>query len=103
MMHCKKLSCLIPGAIEAYELLRYLLCDNGQKGRSSKNAWKKLEQLDPLSPVVLQTLGNMYIFAERYDDAIRQADKLLEMDPQMRISIEMKGWATGMKGDWEAH
>ena len=57
--------------------------------------------LDPLSPVILQTLGTMYSFAERFDDAIIQADKLLAMDPQMRISIEMKGWNIGMKGDWK--
>ncbi len=24
------------------------------------------------------------------------------MDPQMRISIELKAWATGMKGDWHS-
>jgi adenylate cyclase len=41
------------------------------------------------------------MFARRFDDGIRQAEKLLEMNPQMRIAIEMKGWATGMKGDWE--
>ena len=46
-------------------------------------------------------LGNIYQFAERYDDAIKQADKLLEMDPQMRISIELKAWATGLRGDWQ--
>jgi tetratricopeptide (TPR) repeat protein len=43
----------------------------------------------------------MYVFAEQYDDAIRQADKLLEMNPKMRSSIELKAWATGMKGNWE--
>jgi hypothetical protein len=36
---------------------------------------EKAQELDPLSPVVIQTLGNLYIFAERYDDAIAQADK----------------------------
>lgn len=58
-------------------------------------------QLDPLSPIMNHYLGNIYLFAERYDDAIHQADKLLDIDPQMRISIELKGWATGMKGDWQ--
>ena len=63
---------------------------------------EEAEQLDPLSPIIIQSLGNMYIFAERFDDAIRQADKLLEINPQMRISIEMKAWGIGMKGDWKA-
>ena len=60
------------------------------------------EEMDPLSPVISQSLGNMYVFAERYDDAIRQADKLLEMNPKMRIAIELKAWAIGMQGDWQA-
>src|SRR5205085_9139286 len=29
------------------------------------------------------------------------ADALLTSDPHMRAAIEMKGWAAGMKGDWE--
>ena len=48
-------------------------------------------RIDPLSPIMNQFLGNAYIFAERYDDAIRQADMLLEMNPDMRIGIELKG------------
>jgi adenylate cyclase len=58
-------------------------------------------QMDPLSPVMNHYLGNMYVFSERYDEAIHQCDKVLEMHPQMRICIEMKGWATGMKGNWQ--
>ena len=55
---------------------------------------EKAALLDPLSPVILQTLGTMYMFAERFDDAIVQADKMLAIDPQMRISIESKGWVS---------
>src|SRR5947199_10727782 len=51
---------------------------------------------------MMHSLGNMYVFPERYDDGIRQADRLLEIHPAMRASIEMKGWATGMKEGWEA-
>jgi adenylate cyclase len=58
--------------------------------------------LDPLSPIVIQSLGNMYILNEQYDNAIRQADKLLSLHPKMRASIEMKGWATGSKDGWLA-
>ncbi len=87
-------------AIEAYELLGMYYIVMGQIELAVKTL-EEAEQLDPLSTVISQSLGNMYIFAERYDEAIRQADKLLEMHPQMRICIEMKGWATGLKGDWE--
>jgi adenylate cyclase len=91
---------LNPGAVEAYELLGYYYIIKGQKEEAVK-VLEQAEQLDPLSPVISQTLGNMYIFAGRNDEAIRQADKLLEMHPRMRICIEMKGWANGMKGDWQ--
>lgn len=57
---------------------------------------------DPLSPSIIQSLGNMYIFAERYEDALKQAEKLLEINPQMRIAVEIKGWAIGMGGDWKS-
>ncbi len=92
---------LNPGAIDAYELLGvyYVTMD---KKEEAIQVVQKAEQLDPLSPIVMASLGNMYIFAERYDEALMQADKLLEMDPEMRLAVEMKGWATGMKGDWQA-
>jgi adenylate cyclase len=43
----------------------------------------------------------MYMFSERFDDAVRQAEKLLEMNPEMRSAIELKAWAIGMNGDWQ--
>ncbi|MGZ8551928.1 MAG: adenylate/guanylate cyclase domain-containing protein [Chitinophagaceae bacterium] len=92
---------LNPSAVEAYELLGFYYIVMGQIEKAVQTL-EEAERRDPLSPVITQSLGNMYIFAERYDDAIRQADKLLEMDPKMRVSIEMKGWATGMKGDWKS-
>ncbi len=92
---------LNPGAIEAYELLGLYYIILGQKEKAVQTL-EEAERIDPLSPIILEQLGNMYIFAERYDDAIRQADKLLKMHPEMRKIIEMKGWATGMKGDWQA-
>lgn len=92
---------LNPGAIEAYELLGFYYIVMGEKEKAVETL-EMAERKDPLSPVITKTLGNMYAFAERFDDAIRQADKLLEMDPKMRISIELKAWSIGMKGDWEA-
>lgn len=92
---------LNPGSIDAHQLLGYYYLIVGQKQKAVEML-EEAEKIDPLSPVISQTLGNMYIFAGRYDEAIIQADKMLDLNPTMRISIEMKGWATGMKGDWEA-
>jgi adenylate cyclase len=91
---------LNPGATDAYQLLGYYYLIVGQK-QKAVGMLEEAEKIDPLSPIITQALGNMYIFAGRYDEAITQADKMLDLNPTMRISIEMKGWATGMKGDWE--
>jgi len=92
---------LNPGAIDGYQLLGYYYLIMGQKQKAVEML-EEAEKIDPLSPVVTQTLGNMYLFAGRYDEAIVQADKMLDLNPTMRIAIEMKGWSNGMKGDWEA-
>lgn len=92
---------LNPGAVEAYDLLSFYYVLMGQKEKALE-LLQEAALLDPLSPVILQSLGNIYIFNERFDEAIQQADKLLYMNPGMRASIEMKGWAVGMKGDWAA-
>ena len=92
---------LNPSAMDAYQLLGHYYIVMGQKEKAVQTL-EEAERMDPLSPVIIQSLGNMYIFAERFDDAIAQADKLLELDPGMRSAIEMKGWSTGMKGDWQS-
>ncbi|MEO6547654.1 MAG: adenylate/guanylate cyclase domain-containing protein [Ferruginibacter sp.] len=91
---------LNPGFVDVYELLSFYYVITGDIEQAVR-IMEEAERLDPLSPIVLQSLGNSYIFAGRHDDAIRQADKLLEMDPKMRAAIELKAWANGMKGDWE--
>lgn len=91
---------LNPAATAAYQLLGFYYIVMGHKEEAVK-IMERAVQIDPLSPIMNQFLGNTYIFAERYDDAIRQADMLLEMNPEMRISIELKAWAIGIKGDWK--
>ncbi len=49
-----------------------------------EEAVKEMEialSFDPLSPNLLSSLGEMYIFAGRYDDAIEQINKALELEP----------------------
>jgi TolB-like protein/Tfp pilus assembly protein PilF len=92
---------LNPSRVEAYDLLGFYYIAKAQKAEAVK-VLEHAEQIDPLSPTIIRSLGTMYIFEERFDDAIRQADKLLEMNPEMRSAIELKAWAIGMKGDWSA-
>lgn len=92
---------LNPGAISAYELLSFYYIIIGKKEEAVR-IMEDAVKIDPLSSIVIQSLGNKYIFVERFDDAIAEAEKLLEMDPQMRVALEIKAWSTGMKGDWHA-
>ena len=58
-------------------------------------------QLDPISPIVNQYLGDAYLNAGRTDDALKQVERLLDLYPNMRVGMELKGWGTGLKGDWK--
>jgi adenylate cyclase len=91
---------LNPAYTEAYRLLAYYYIIVGKKPEAVKILEKALE-IDRLSTVINNYLGEAYIMAERYDDAYRIAEKQLEISPTMRLAIEMKGWCSGMKGDWK--
>ncbi len=91
---------LNPAAISGYQLLAFYHVIGGHKARALA-VMEAAVKHDPLSPRVNHYLGSMYVFNERYDEAIRCADQLIEMDPTMRAAIEMKAWATGMRGDWK--
>jgi adenylate cyclase len=95
----EKAIALNPAAVEAYHLLGLYNIAVGKKEKAVQ-LLEQAEQIDPLSPGITLTLGSMYTFAYRFDDSIKQADKLLEINPEMRAAIEMKGWSTGMKGNW---
>jgi tetratricopeptide (TPR) repeat protein len=55
---------------------------------------------DPLSIFLMDALSEKYFHARRYDDSLKYAEKILELDPQMRHALEMKGFVLGMKGKW---
>ncbi|MCS3799466.1 adenylate/guanylate cyclase domain-containing protein [Niastella sp. OAS944] len=91
---------LNPSRVEAYDLLGFYYIAHNEKPQAVK-VLEQAEQIDPLSPTIIRSLGMMYMFSERFDDAVRQAEKLLEMNPEMRSAIELKAWAIGMRGDWQ--
>jgi adenylate cyclase len=92
---------LNPAAVESYEMLSLYYVVMGQKDKAVQ-VMEEAELIDPLSPLMILALGNSYVFARRYDDAIEQAEKILETNPEMRPALEMKAWSIGMKGNWEA-
>lgn len=88
------------GSSYTSEHLAFYSVLTGQKEKAVEEM-EEAEKHDPLNVFVLQTLGNAYIFIHRYDDAIKQANKILEIHPQMRVALDMKAWAYSMKGDWQ--
>src|SRR5207248_7756953 len=55
--------------------------------------------LDPLSPVINADLGITLYLARRYDDAIAQLNKTLEIDPTFFYTHYNLGIARQLKGD----
>ncbi len=90
---------LNPGSMPAYELLGYYYMITGQPLESVR-VLKEAALLDPLSPTIISSLSSAYFFGEQYDEAIKETEKLLELNSNMRSAIEQKAYAVGMKGDW---
>jgi adenylate cyclase len=59
-----------------------------------EKAIEKIQQalsLDPLSLPLMCTLGDAYSFACRFDDALAQFDKIIDMEPNCRRAFEGRG------------
>ncbi len=61
----------------------------------------KAHNLDPLSLVINNTLGENLIFAERFEDAKKQFQKTLELDPNFRSAIWNLGFVYLFEGDYK--
>jgi tetratricopeptide (TPR) repeat protein len=69
-----------------------------------EKAIEKIEQalvLDPLSLPLMCTLGDAYSFAGRFDDALAQFDKIIEMEPNFRRAFEGRGMTHLAMGEAE--
>ncbi len=69
-----------------------------------EKAIEKMEQavaLDPLSLPLLCNLADAYAFARRFDEALAQYDKVIEMDPSFRRAFEGRGMIYLAKGECE--
>ncbi|HVF82239.1 MAG TPA: adenylate/guanylate cyclase domain-containing protein [Flavisolibacter sp.] len=91
---------LNPAAVYAYQILAFYYVMSGRR-EEAVAVMEKAKLIDPLSPVINHYIGEVYLANDRYTDALHQAEKILEIDPQMRVALELKGWATAMLGDWE--
>jgi adenylate cyclase len=91
---------LNPATTGAHQMLSFYYLIIGRK-KEAVAIMEKALQVDPLSPIVNQFLAEAYHNAGRTDDALKQVEWLLDMHPQMRVALELKGWCVGVKGDWK--
>lgn len=58
---------------------------------------KKAQQIEPLSPMVGTVVAETFYVARDYDQAIREAKGVLEMEPGFLPALERLGWAYEQK------
>jgi len=96
----RKAFALNPGYAPAHAVysnrLRYL----GRVDESIAEAKRALE-LDPLSALTNESLGDAYLSARQYDLAIEQYQKTLELYPNQSPSRDSLGWAYVYKGMYD--
>ena len=91
---------LHPATTLAHQLLSLYYLSTGRKNEAVTIMEKAL-QADPISPIVNQYLADAYLNAGRTVDALNQVERLLDIYPNMRVALELKGWCIGIKGDWK--
>jgi TolB-like protein/Tfp pilus assembly protein PilF len=91
---------LNPATTSAHQLLSFYYMITGRK-KDAVDIMEKAVQVDPLSPIVNQYLAEAYFSAGRTDDALKQVESLLDIHPQMRSALQLKGWCIGVNGDWK--
>jgi tetratricopeptide (TPR) repeat protein len=64
----------------------------GRHEESLKAIWKA-QALDPVSPSINGGLSARLLYAHRYDEAIEQLHRTLEMDPDLGLTHRYLGWA----------
>jgi tetratricopeptide (TPR) repeat protein len=64
----------------------------------AKKEIEQAQQLDPLSPIISSNAGLYSYFEHRYDDAIAQYQKTLEIDPSFWVAHHYLGLAYAKKG-----
>ena len=96
----QKAIALNPTTTDAHQMLCYYYMSTGQK-KEAVDIMEKAFRADPLSLKVNKTLADAYLYVGRPDDALKQVELLLDLHPQMNVVLELKGWCTGVKGDWK--
>ena len=81
----------------AHQWYASYLVQMGKFDRAKKEI-EQAQQLDPLSPIISSNVGLYSYFEHRYDDAIAQYQRTLEIDPAFWVAHHYLGLAYAKKG-----
>ncbi len=95
LMKARKINLNEPAISSGFALFHLI----HQEFEKSIEELNKALRVDPLSLNHNRTLADAYYFARRYDEAIQQYDRTLELDASFKPALEFKGWAYLFKGD----
>jgi TolB-like protein len=59
---------------------------------------RKAQEMEPLSPLVNGTVAHTLYLAQRYDEAIAECEKSLEVDPNFILGIHVMGMSRALQG-----
>jgi tetratricopeptide (TPR) repeat protein len=76
-----------PGYATAHQWHSIFLELTGRPGEAVAAA-SRAQKLDPLSPIINESLGSRLFFARRYDDALKQLQKTIEIQPSFASAHE---------------
>jgi serine/threonine protein kinase/tetratricopeptide (TPR) repeat protein len=97
----QKALALDPRSAYAHEMSCWLAAELG-KGAEAVAECRKAVELDPLSILPNYSLADVLLLARQYDECLRQANRVLEIDPRSPEGLSMVGYVYEVKGDFKA-
>jgi tetratricopeptide (TPR) repeat protein len=63
-------------------------------------AFKQASQSDPKNPVIFTSLARLYIYTGNYDEAVKNAENALLLNPNYALAQALRGYALGLQGSY---
>ena len=92
---------LNPSYATAHHWYAFFLISQG-RGKEALDEIHRAQQIDPLSLIINTDAAQLLCLERDYDGAIRQARKVLEMDPKFNLAHSILLWSFIGKRDYEA-
>ena len=90
---------LDPGQAMARIYWSWLMVLQGDIAGAVEQA-RTAQESEPLSPLVNGSVAHTFYLARRYDEAIAECEKSLEVDPNFILAIHVKGMCRALQGQW---